>query len=211
MTTEITIGVADDAFSKNDLIRLERATFEETIALSAADWIAKREPQDAALIDVLHFVYRSLQQRMEGYHLWLLLGDTRWQDDTRIIRYRKIFNSLKVQGLDFERFPDRQEFMVEQCGKLKFFGAVLLGEDALVSVPETMQPGSCTYLLALPNIAPDLSESSGWSGRLNTDFELIQSNVKNDGIIFQRVGYFDDPEVGLVALGKPDVVARLIA
>lgn len=148
---------------------------------------------------------------MSSYGLWLLLGDTRWQNDTRIIRYRKKFNSLKAQGIDFEALQDRQEFMVEQSGKLKFFGAVRLEEDALVLVPKTMQPGSCTYLLALPDIAPDLSKSSGWSGQLGKDSNLIQSNVINGGVIFQRVGYFDDPEIGLVALGKPEVMARLIA
>jgi hypothetical protein len=210
MTTEINVGVAENAFTKNDLIKLERSAYEKTIALSAIDWIAKRVPHDATFLEILRFVYCSIRERMSGYYLWLLLGNALWQDDTRIIRYRKIFNSLKAQGLDFEAFQDRREFMVEQCGKLKFFGAVRLEEDALVLVPETMQPGSCTYLLALPDIAPNLSESSGWSGRLNDDFELIQSNVKNDGIIFQRVGYFDDSEVGLVALGKPDVMVKLI-
>ncbi|WP_109484166.1 hypothetical protein [Paraburkholderia sp. C35] len=209
MTTEISVGVAEDAFTKNNLIRLDRSKYEKTIALSAADWIAKRVPHDAALFEVLRFVYRSICERMSGYQLWLLLGDTRWQDDTRLIRYRRLFSSLKAHGLDFEALPDRREFMVEQRRKLKFFGAVRLDANALSLVPETMQPGSCTYLLALPNIAPNFPESSGWLGQLNEDFELIQSNVKNDGIIFQRVGYFDDPEVGLVALGKPDVVERL--
>lgn len=210
MTTEINVSVAEDAFTKNDLIRLTRSTYDETIELSAADWVAKRLAKDAALFEVLRFVFRSTCERMNGYSFWLLLGDTRWQRDTRIIRYRKIFNSLKAQGIDFETLQDRREFMVEQCGKLKFFGAVHLDEDALALVPETMQPGSCTYLLALPDVAPNLPESTGWSGRLDDDFELIQSNVKNNGVIFQRVGYFDDPEVGLVALGKPNIVASLI-
>ncbi|MBN3804326.1 hypothetical protein GXB81_14885 [Paraburkholderia sp. Ac-20336] len=211
MTTEIDVGVAEDAFEKNNLIKLECSTYETTIALSVVDWIAKRFPRDAALLDVLHFVYRSIFERMDGYHVWLLLGDTRWQDDTRIIRFRKMFSSLKAQGLEFKAFQDRREFMIEQFGRLKFFGAVRLDEDELALVPKVMQPGSCTYLLALPGILPDLPEFSGWSGRLNEDSELIQLNVKNDGIIFQRVGYFDDPEVGLVALGKPNVLARLVA
>jgi hypothetical protein len=209
MTTEINVGVAEDAFKENDLIKLERSAYEMTIELSAADWIAKRTPCDAALVEVLRFVYRSIYERMSGYHLWLLLGNTRWQDDSRITRYRKLFNSLKAQGLDFEAVENRREFMVEQGGKLKFFGAVRLEEKALVLVPKAMQPGSCTYLLALPDIVPELSESSGWSGRLNKDIELIQPNVRKNGIVFQRVGYFDDPEVGLVALGKPNVMARL--
>ncbi|SAL63987.1 hypothetical protein AWB74_03414 [Caballeronia arvi] len=211
MTIEINVGVAEDAFQKNALIKLERSRYETAIALSVADWSAKRVPHDVALLEVLRFVFLTICERMSGYHVWLLLGDTCWQDDTRIIRYRKMFNALKAQGLDFAALQDRREFMIEQYGKLKFFGAVRLEEDALPLVPKTMQPGSCTYLLALPDIVPELSEFSGWSGRLNEDSKLIQSNVKNDGIIFQRTGYFDDPEVGLVALGKPNVVARLTA
>jgi hypothetical protein len=211
MTTEVCVGVAEDAFEKNDLIKLERSTYERTTALSVADWMAKGFPHDAALLDVLCFVYRSICERMDNYHVWLLLGDTRWQDDTRIIRFRKMFSSLKAQGLEFKAFQDRRELMIEKFGKLKFFGAVRLEEEELALVPKIMQPGSCTYLLALPDILPDLPEFSGWSGRMNEDSELIQSNVKNDGIIFQRVGYFDDPEVGLVALGKPNVLARLVA
>src|SRR5689334_15937247 len=87
MTIEINVGVAEDAFQKNDLIKLDRFTFDPTIALSVADWTAKRAPHDAALLEVLRFVYRSVCERMSGYRVWLLLGDTRWQDDTRIIRH----------------------------------------------------------------------------------------------------------------------------
>jgi hypothetical protein len=209
MTIEINVGVAEDAFQKNDLIKLDRFTFDPTIALSVADWTAKRVPHDAALLEVLRFVYRSVCERMSGYRVWLLLGDTRWQDDTRIIRHQKMFKSQKAQGLNFEALQGRREFMIEHGGKLKFFGAVRLEEDALTLVPRTMQPGSCTYLLALPDTEPDFPVSSGWSGTLNADSELIKANAKRDGIIFGRVGYFDDPEVGLVALGKPNVVARL--
>jgi hypothetical protein len=211
MTTNVKVGVAADAFQTNSLIKLDRSAFDSTIALSVAEWISARKPYDVALVEVLKMIYRSMCERMSGYHVWLLLGNECWQDDTRIRRHKKLFQALKPQGLNFEAFQDRREFMVEKGGKLKFFGAVRLDDHALIDVPKTMQPGSCTYLLALPEIAPVLPESSGWSGALDEDIELIRTNIKNEGIIFQRVGYFDDPDVGFVALGKPDVIARLTA
>ncbi len=212
MTIEIRVGVVGDAFSENEIIKLDGSAEKSVIPMAAAAWITTRISHDAALLEVLRFVYRAMSERMGGYHLWLLVGDSCWQDDTRIVRYRRQFSSLKAQGMNFEGLQDRHEFMVEQSGKLKFFGAVRLNWEALVTVPETMQPGSCIYLLALPDaVLPDLSKSSGWMGRVNEDFEFIRSNVQNDGIIFLRVGYFDDPEVGLVALGKPNIVAALTA
>jgi hypothetical protein len=38
---------------------------------------------------------------------------------------------------------------------------------------------------------------------------LVKMNVERGGIIFQRVGYFDDLEVGFVALGKLYAVETL--
>jgi hypothetical protein len=209
MTTEIKVRVTEDAFEKNDLIRVDRSAYGDAIALSAADWIACRTPQDEALSDILRSIYNAVCERMSGYSVWLLLGDSRWQNDTRIVRYRKKFNSLKAQGIDFETIQDRQEFMVERDDKLKFFGVVRLNQHALSLVPATMLPGSCTYILALPDGIPALPYASGWSGKFCEDSDLVKMNVERGGIIFQRVGYFDDLEVGFVALGKLHAIETL--
>lgn len=103
VTIEIKVRLIEDVFTKNDLAGLDRSTYGKTITLSVADWIAKRAPQDAALSEVLHFVYGAIREHMGGHVLWLLVGDTSWQNDTRIVQYRKKFNSLKAQGIEMVR------------------------------------------------------------------------------------------------------------
>ncbi|GAB2915473.1 hypothetical protein GCM10027093_62640 [Paraburkholderia jirisanensis] len=211
-TTGIKIQSSSDAFSLNEMVTLDRNAFGDRTAIAAAEWTTDRLASHTPFLSVLTFVFEQVEQRLEDYGFWLLTGSTAWQPDTRLTRYRKRFRSLKMRGIDFEVVADRSESVVEMDGKLKFFGAVKLDETILALVEPTMTPHPCAYIVALPDErGQDFPLSSGWSGIWNNDSQLIESIVASDGIVLQRIGFFDDPDVGLLALGSPTVLAKMVS
>lgn len=211
MTTDLKLLSSTDVFRENDIVRLERSAFPADIRLSAAEWSVERRGHPDAFLLVLNFVLGQVMDRLGDYDLWLLTGDSAWQTDTRIVRYRKRFNSLKMRGIDFEAMSDRSESMIEQDGKLKFFGVVRFDVSVFSTVPLTMTPGACTYIVAKPKSNPwEFPLSAGWAGKWNDDGQMIAAIAAIGGIAFQRFGFFDDPQVGLIAIGSPDVLERIV-
>ena len=51
----------------------------------------------------------------------------------------------------------------------------------------------------------------GWTGQWNADAARIEMITQCGGIAFQRVGFFNDSEVGLLAVGNPDALARIFS
>jgi hypothetical protein len=212
MTTEIKVQSSSDAFSHNELIALDREVFGDEAVIAAVEWTTDRIASAQPFLSVLSFIFEHAEQRLEDYGFWLLTGSTAWQPDTRLARYRKRFRSLKMQGIDFESVADRFEDAVEKDGKIKFFGAVRLNESVLPLVELTMTPRPCAYIVAVPNGSDhNFPLSSGWLGLWNKDSHLIKSIAAADGIVMQRTGFFDDPEIGLLALGSPTVLAKIVA
>lgn len=211
MTTEIKIQSSLDAFSQNEFVALDREVYSIGVSIAAVEWTARRMANKAPFLDVLSFVFEKLSRTLRNYDCWLLIGDAVWQPDTRIARYKKTFKSLKMQGIDFETVADRFESVVEMDGKLKFFGAVRLEHFNLAYVERIMTPRPCAYIVALPNgRRHDFSLSLGWSGIWNEDGRLIKSVIACDGIVLQRTGFFDDPEVGLIGLCSPTILESIL-
>ncbi|CAE6966513.1 hypothetical protein R69608_06907 [Paraburkholderia nemoris] len=211
MTTNINLLSSADVFLENDIVRLERSVFPADIQLGAAEWSAERQGHHDAFLLVLNFALKQVMDCLDNYEIWLLTGDSSWQADTRIVRYRKRFNSLKMQGIDFEAISDRGESMIEKGGKLKFFGAVRLDASVFSTVSLTMIPGACTYIVVKPKSDPwEFPLSAGWAGKWNDDAQMIAAIAAIGGIAFQRFGFFDDPEVGLIAIGRPDLLERIV-
>ncbi|NHL70725.1 hypothetical protein [Burkholderia ambifaria] len=212
MTIELTVQSRQDAFSGDPLVMLRRDAFSSEIRLATAEWTVARNSGPEPFQQVLNSVFSQITARLPNHEIWLLIGDTAWQPDTRIVRYRKKFNALKAQGIDFEAITDRFEYAIEDDGKLKFFGAVHLDESVLMTVPLTMPPRACTYVVAQPKgIEKPFALSSGWTGQWNADAALIELIAQCGGIAFQRVGFFDDSEVGLLAVGNPDALAQILS
>ena len=211
MTTEIKLVTHSDAFSDNEVLVLDRAAYGEQSQLMVAEWTAAGPSTMACLQKVLAFVYEWFDRRLDNYDFWLLVGHSSWQSDTRIVRYRKIFNSLAASGINFEGIAERAEAMVESEGKVKFFGAVRLNESVLSLVPETMPVRSSTYLALIPKGGEtSFPLSTGWSGQWSEDSLLIKTISDLEGVVFQRTGFFDDPEAGLIAVGSPHVLGRVL-
>ncbi|WGS49999.1 hypothetical protein LFL96_00340 [Paraburkholderia sp. D15] len=211
VVTDINILSTLDAFADNEFVFLRREMFPDDLCLSATEWTTDRTGSSAAFVEVLDFVLKRVLERLNNYDCWLMVGDSVWLSDTRIVRYRKLFNSLKARGIDFDAATERIESVVEKDGKLKFFGAVRLDASMYPLVSLTTTPGSCTYIVARPASSDwQFPISLGWTGDRNRDSDLISTVAGNGGIVLQRVGYFDDPQVGLIALAIPAVLERIV-
>ncbi|AZU59177.1 hypothetical protein DOT66_24940 [Ralstonia pseudosolanacearum] len=210
MTIDVKIQFSQDTLSENRIFLLDRKAFPEGLTLAAAEWEAERRASTDSLGAVLELVRERISEVLSSYDLWLLLGDTAWQDDSRIVRYRKLFGSLKYQGVDFGEGAETLESVVEKGGKIKFFGAVKITDANVGAAPKTMQVGSCTYLVAKDRSGDwQFPLSTGWSGKWNQDSALICDVVDNGGILLRRFGFFDDQEVGLQALGSPEILKKI--
>jgi hypothetical protein len=176
-----------------------------------AEWTLSGRSPINCLERVLVYVYEWFSQNLSGYRFWLLLGHSAWQPDTKMVRYRKLFNSLAANGINFEGIEQRKEAIVERDRKIKFFGAVQLDASVLSLVPETMPIRSSTYIVLIPEgKETSFPLADGWTGQRNADGSLIEIIAERKGIVFQRTGFFDDPEAGLVAVGSRDVLGNVL-
>jgi hypothetical protein len=211
MTTKIELVVNRDALIDGGIVRLNRNAFTDHPALMAAEWTIKGSSCEQCFETVLDYVCRLICERLNGYTAWLLAGHSAWQPDTKIVRYRRLFNSLAVNGIDFEDIPERREAMVQQDGKVKFFGVVRLNESLLTLVQKVMGYRSSTYIALMPESEKeDFPLIEGWSGQWDNDSSLIKIIAARQGMLLQRTGFFDDPESGILALGPVQVVNKLI-
>lgn len=212
MTTEISLAIAVDAFTDNDIVLLERSAFPDGLQLAALEWSARGNASLDAFQRVLDFVLTLLANCMNDYDIWLLTGDSVWQPDTRVVRYRKRFNALKMRGIDFESVPERFESAIEQDGKIKFYGAVRLDRSLASAVSLVTAPGSSAFVVAKPKSSSiEFLLASGWSGKLNADSRMVADVVAIGGIVLQRFGFFDDARAGIIAIGGPDVLQRVVS
>jgi len=53
--------------------------------------------------------------------------------------------------------------------------------------------------------------NQGWLGELKCDLDFLDVISKQNGLIFKRVGEFDDGERGLLFVGLPDVMEDLLS
>lgn len=212
MTTDIRVVSALDLFVDNEVMNLGRRHLPKGNTLAGVCWYVVDISACEALLSVLRFVYGMIGKKIPGYRMWLLVGNSAWQPDTRIVRYRKLWGALAARGIEISHASGMQEVMCESQGKLKFFGAAQLSELSVGSVAKVLLEERCTYVVVLPSsIGPEDILSIGWSGELAEDSEVIASLIKCDGLLIKRFGEFDDEERGLVSVGQPELIKLLVS
>lgn len=164
-----------------------------------------------SLVSVLRFIHSQVVKRLPGYDFWLILGNSAWQPDTRIVRYRKLWGALKFRGGEVLGGSDSQESIVESNERLKFFGALRLSELSITTVVDVIVDERCSYIVATPKIF-ELKRiiDVGWSGSVVEDFSLCCYVCEGSGLLFKQVGEFDDNERGFLSIGSPEIMKKLL-
>lgn len=212
MTINIRVEAAENLFTKNEVINFAQAAAPSTNAVAGASWVVDGSSYEAFLL-VFNHVLTLVKSRLPDHELWLLVGSQVWQPDTRVVRYYKLWDGLRRRGL---KIPDNkqsiEEVMIESQGKLKFFGAAKLFEFAVEEAARILFEEHCAYVVAWPSGLPvhTLLEH-GWSSDARPDLEFISRSADSDALLLKKIGEFDDPERGLLAMGRQPVVNALFS
>ncbi|EPN50953.1 hypothetical protein A244_18343 [Pseudomonas syringae pv. actinidiae ICMP 18807] len=210
MTTDIRIASTFDISKGNEIINLAREFNVGGVVLSAASYSVSTEVKKP-LAFVLTFIYKAIVGKFPHYDVWLFLGNSATQPDTRMVRYKRLWGALRSRGFDIPGSNEFLEAMVEVSGGLKFFGAVLLSELSIETVADVVIDERCSYIVALPKKINVLNAlDMGWSGEMSKDFERLRCVSKKKGIVFKRVGEFDDDERGFTAIALPKIIKELL-
>ncbi|WP_238349070.1 hypothetical protein [Pseudomonas poae] len=212
MTIDIKIVSAPDISVANDVINLHRAGENHRSALSAASFLVDYA-SNTSVAGVLRFIFSLIVKSLPEYNVLLLVGNSAWQSDTRVVRYRKLWGgTLKFRGSEILGGSDPRESIVASHGKLKFFCALRLSELSIGTVVDVIIDERCSYIVATPksfDIEPILDV--GWSGSLAEDFSLCGRICEEKGLLFKQVGEFDDHEWGFVSVGSPEILKKLLS
>jgi hypothetical protein len=211
MTIDIQVVSTPDISVANDVINPRWTEEGFRSALSAASFLVA-DTSSTSLASVLSFIYSLIGKKLPGYDAWLFLGNSAWQPDTRVVRYRKLWGALKFRGCVIPNGSDSQESVVEAYGKLKFFGALRLSELSSTTVIGVLMDERCSYIAATPKtFEVKRILDVGWSGRVTEDFCLFSHMCEENGLLFKQVGEFDDRERGFISIGSQELMKKLLS
>lgn len=211
MTIDIQVVSTPDISIANDVINPRWTEDDFKLVFSATNFLVA-DASNASLAGVLSFICRLIDKRLPEYDVWLLLGNSAWQPDTRIVRYRKLWGALKFRGDEISGGSGSQESVVEAYGKLKFFGALRFSELSIASLIDVIVEEPCLYIAATPKAFEfKCILDVGWSGSVAEDFSLCCQVCEENGLLFKQVGEFDDHEWGFISIGSPEIMEKLLS
>ncbi|MBD8614227.1 hypothetical protein IFT69_10895 [Pseudomonas putida] len=210
MTIDIQVSSTFDVFTKNEVVNLSLSHTASRVKLDAASYLASGGMHKSLTV-VLSGIYNRINQVFPNYNMWLFIGNSAVQLDTRIIRYRRLWGGFKSRGFDLSFLSDSFENMIEVDGGLKFFGAVPFSKNSLAVVFDLIMGERCSYIAALPNsFDVKCALSEGWSGDISKDFDLICCACEKEAIVLKKIGEFDDCNRGFLALALSENIGGLI-
>ena len=144
------------------------------------------------------------------FNLYLVLGDDRFNDNTRIIQYYKLWKLLKKQDLEVRNANYSDEIMIKKNNKVKFFGGIqVLGRESVSDIVSILLAKQTAHLLLLPEeLKVTTFLQSGFSKTIAENSEYIENVVSSGGIVLFREGYFDDRNTGFIGFGGLSLITK---
>ena len=144
------------------------------------------------------------------FNLYLVLGDDRFNDNTRIIQYYKLWKLLKKQDLEVRNANYSDEIMIKKNNKVKFFGGIqVLGRESVSDIVSILLAKQTAHLLLLPKeLKVTTFLQSGFSKIIAENSEYIENVVGSGGIVLFREGYFDDRNTGFIGFGGLSLITK---
>jgi hypothetical protein len=210
MTTNIEIITAYDLSLNNEVINLSQIQLLGNEKIAGVSLTLICELAYNALFAVVTQVYRLIINQFPEYHILLFTGNSAWQPDTRIVRHHKLWGAMRLRGIEIPKTKISDEIYLELEGKIKFFGVMQLSDSTVHVAVKTMLNEKCTYLVALPShVDTQKTLEIGWTGSFSDDTDIIVNIYKQNGFLIKRYGEFDDPEKGVVLIGKPELIQQV--
>lgn len=210
MTTESDVRITSSAniFNDGDFPIFSAEGFPGQ-SLGVFECLSEGNSADS-LIDSIEYAIDVTCRKGTPREIFLLLGNSTWQSDNSLVRHRGIMGMLKNRGVDFGVPPIAMATIEEKGHGLKFFVVIKLRKDSIKLLSNVMKAGSCAYLLALrsdDNWLPSLDE--GFSGDWKNDSALISAVTRHGGVVMRRIGFFDDPEIGLQGVADTHIIEQI--
>ena len=144
------------------------------------------------------------------FNLYLVLGDDRFNDNTRIIQYYKLWKLLKKQDLEVRNAIYSDEIMITKNNTVKFFGGIqVLGRESVSDIVSILLAKQTAHLLLLPEeLKVTTFLQSGFSKIIAENSEYIENVVGNGGIVLFREGYFDDRNTCFIGFGGLSLITK---
>ena len=144
------------------------------------------------------------------FNLYLVLGDDRFNDNTRIIQYYKLWKLLKKQDLEVRNANYSDEIMIKKNNKVKFFGGIqVLGRESVSDIVSILLAKQTAHLLLLPEeLKVTTFLQSSFSKIIAENSEYIENVVGSGGIVLFREGYFDDRNTGFIGFGGLSLITK---
>ena len=144
------------------------------------------------------------------FNLYFVLGDDRFNDNTRIIQYYKLWKLLKKQDLEVRNANYSDEIMIKKNNKVKFFGGIqVLGRESVSDIVSILLAKQTAHLLLLPEgLKVTTFLQSGFSKTIAENSEYIENVVGSGGIVLFREGYFDDRNTGFIGFGGLSLITK---
>ena len=144
------------------------------------------------------------------FNLYFVLGDDRFNDNTRIIQYYKLWKLLKKQDLEVRNANYSDEIMIKKNNKVKFFGGIqVLGRESVTDIVSILLAKQTAHLLLLPEeLKVTTFLQSGFSKIIAENSEYIENVVGSGGIVLFREGYFDDRNTGFIGFGGLSLITK---
>jgi len=210
LTIDIEVTSTNDVSKKNDVYNIRNSDLLKDEIIAASSWISFSTCRNEARSKILRLIFKQAMNKTPKYNFWCFIGNSTWQDDTRIVRHRKLWKALHARGIDISHCMDSHEEVIEGDGKLRFFGAKLFSELSIKSVISAIEEERCSYLVFLPeSISLEPALLKGWNVYNGFDEDLLKFTLDNEGVIFKAVGEYDDPDSGFVGLGSPRLISIL--
>jgi hypothetical protein len=215
MTTDLQLRRAFDVLVDNDVLRVPSTPALVEQRLAAAAWIAEGERPVDAHRRALDLAAGLVLTKLTGYALWLLVGHSAWQPDSRVTRHRRLWKSLEGSGLRTPLGRHVDEGFIEAAEGLRYFGALQLSPGPLDPVVAILEAERVSHLVALrPRDEPVVAAlaRTGWDRPyFGPSAQVLEAVCGADGVVLWPVGAFDDREAGAVALAKPEVLDTLLS
>ncbi|WP_440467009.1 hypothetical protein ACKI1H_28015 [Pseudomonas sp. YH-1] len=201
MTTDIFIKSCPDVFSDNDIVKIGSSGRPKG-KLAVASFL-RGGAREGSVFFVLEFLFDLIKRKYPRHEFWLFVTNSTWQKDTRVVRYRGLWGSLKFRGFELKGNDLEQEFLVDKDGEVKFFCATRLSRISLSDVVKLVLEERCSYVLAVPDgFDVNCALRIGWSGVVQDDLTYMEYVAFSGGVVLKPLGEFDDPESGFLCFGN---------
>ncbi|MBI6954012.1 hypothetical protein [Pseudomonas sp. CCOS 191] len=209
MTTDVVQSTVLNIFKDNDVYHYSGLGLSLEVPVAAASYVVQDE-RVVGLSCAFDYVCSMLSERFPEHDFWLCLATSCVQPDTRVVRYRGLWGSVKHRALQVADGQDVKESMMVTEEGVTFIGALRFPTSSLKSVVRLMEAESNSYVFFLPKgVGFDDCQISTFHGSVEADLGSFSPIFVKGGAVLVRVGFFDDVARGVLLLASPDFVKTL--